>query len=456
MENIAQYYVVLNVDSAASLETVKQAYRQLAKAWHPDKYVGNPKLISQAEIEIKKINQAYSAIKSYLESKHNIPDKVSNFRSQVGVKNNTSDFYYHQGVKHAEKQNYKDALASFAQATKLDPDYIKAYQYRGFILSKLGYEYQAAEAFYQANRIKTSNHRISCKTINTVNRPISLIAISSENWLFACVYNDREIELRDISTEKIVATLKGHTDIVNSLIVSFDGTTLISGGKDKAIRFWDLETKRIVKTFSDYFDGHSKAILDLALSRDNKVLLSYGADNIINVWNTKQAKIIRTISISADLTCLEISPNCKLFGTGSLESQLNIRHIADGRVIRSIDNNASVLCMAFNPNSNILATGGDDRLIRLWDIETGNMIQTLVGHGEKLSNLAFTSNSENLISTDSNGTVKVWQLQTGKEISSVKAYSGKIQAIAIEIASHRQTLISGDDEGKIEICCCSF
>ena len=58
MENIAQYYAVLNIDSAASLETVKQAYRQLAKIWHPDKYVGNSQLTSQAEVEIKKINQA--------------------------------------------------------------------------------------------------------------------------------------------------------------------------------------------------------------------------------------------------------------------------------------------------------------------------------------------------------------------------------------------------------------
>ncbi|NJK56646.1 MAG: DnaJ domain-containing protein [Pleurocapsa sp. SU_5_0] len=78
MNNIAQYYAVLSIDSAASSETVKQAYRNLAKIWHPDRYVHDPRLKAQAEIEIKKINQAYAAIKSYLELEHNTVEKKFN------------------------------------------------------------------------------------------------------------------------------------------------------------------------------------------------------------------------------------------------------------------------------------------------------------------------------------------------------------------------------------------
>ena len=35
------------------------------------------------------------------------------------------------------------ALDSFAQAIKRNSDYLEAYQYRGFILSKLGYKLRA-------------------------------------------------------------------------------------------------------------------------------------------------------------------------------------------------------------------------------------------------------------------------------------------------------------------------
>ncbi len=88
-----------------------------------------------------------------------------------------------------------------------------------------------------------------------------------------------------------------------------------------------MKTKKIIKTFGGYFNGHSEAVLALVLSPDNKSLLSYSADNTIKTWDISRAKVNQSISFSADLTCLEISPNCQLFCTGSLEPQLRIRQI---------------------------------------------------------------------------------------------------------------------------------
>ena len=480
MNNIAQYYAVLSIDSAASPETVKKAYRNLAKIWHPDRYVHDPRLKAQAEIEIKKINQAYTAIKSYWELEHNTLEQIDgDAQSRLSIKKNTPDFYYCQGVDYAARQNYNDALISFAQAIKLNANYIEAYQYRGFILSKLGYEYRAAMEFEKANQIKANNktrpsssntskpqtnasHQKSVETqvmkcrksILAANRPITSVVISSDNQVFASVNNDQEIKLWEINTGQRIATFQGHTDIVKSLVIDSRGTTLISGSKDTTIRFWDLKTKKIIKTFGGYFNGYSEAVLALALSPDNKSLLSYSADNTIKTWDINRAKVNQSISFSADLTCLEISPNCQLFCTGSLEPQLRIRQIKNGQVIRSIDNNSGVLCMAFSPDSNVLATGGFDRLIRLWDINTGKIVHTLAGHLDRISSLAFSHNGKSLVSGGWDQTIKVWQLKTGEEISSIKAHYGKIQTMAI--ASNHQTLVSGGDDGKIEIWRCFF
>lgn len=480
MNSIAQYYAVLSIDSAASLETVKQAYRNLAKIWHPDRYIHNPRLKAQAEIEIKKINQAYAAIKSYLELEHDTLKKIgSDSRSQVSTSKNSPIFYYYQGVDYAEQQNYNDALISFAQAIKLNEDYIEAYQYRGFILSKLGYEHRARVEFEKANQIKVKNKTKSyssnrsktqinskqqetvktqvlkhCKSIIAANQSITSVVISLDNQLFASINNDREIKLWDINTGRATATLRGHTDIVKSLVIDSRGTTLISGGKDKTIRFWDLKTKKIIKTFGGYFNGHSQAILALALSSDNKTLLSYGADNTIKTWDTNSAQVIQSISCTEDLTCFEISPNCQLFCTGSLESQLRIRQIANGQVIRSINNNSGIFCLAFSPDNKMLATGGFDRIIRLWDINTGNLVHTLAGHSDRLSCLTFSLNGKTLFSGGWDRTIRAWQLKTGAEISSVKIQSGKIQTMAI--ASNHQTLVSGGDDGRIETWRCFF
>ena len=51
-------YKVLGVSKDADFETIKKAYRELAKKYHPDKYVNNP-LASLAEEKLKEINEAY-------------------------------------------------------------------------------------------------------------------------------------------------------------------------------------------------------------------------------------------------------------------------------------------------------------------------------------------------------------------------------------------------------------
>jgi WD40 repeat protein len=473
MNNIAQYYAVLSVDFAASPEIVKQAYRNLAKLWHPDRYVHDPRLKAQAEIEIKKINQAYEAIKSHLEFKHETSEEIdSHSQSKVSTKKSTPDFYYRQGVNYAEQQNYDDALISFAQAIKLDAEYIEAYQYRGFILSKLGYEYRAAAEFNRANQIKakhktgsspanTSYQRSvktqvikSCQSFLAANQAITSVVISSDNQIFASINSDREIRLWKINTGQKIGTLRGHTNIVKCIYIDSKGKTLISGSKDKTIRFWDLKTQKIIKTFGGYFSGHSGDILALALSPDNKTLLSYGADNTIKTWDINRGEINQSIDVSDDLSCLSISPNCRLFCSGSLDPQLRIRQIENGQVIRSINNAAGVFCLAFSLDSNMLATGGLDRVIRIWDISTGKILHTLAGHSDRLSSLTFSLDGKILFSSSWDQTIKAWQLKTGEEISSIKANSSKIQTIAI--ASNHQTLVSGGDDGKIGIWRCFF
>lgn len=49
-----------------------------------------------------------------------------------------------------------------------------------------------------------------------------------------------------------VAVLKSHVSIIRGLDVSNDGKYLISGSRDKVANLWDLNKKKLIKTFPIY------------------------------------------------------------------------------------------------------------------------------------------------------------------------------------------------------------
>ena len=54
-------YSVLGVNKNATDEEIKNAYRELARKYHPDNYQDNP-LSELASEKMKEINEAYDAI----------------------------------------------------------------------------------------------------------------------------------------------------------------------------------------------------------------------------------------------------------------------------------------------------------------------------------------------------------------------------------------------------------
>ena len=58
-------YRVLGLAPGSSKEEVRQAYRDLAQVWHPDRFSHSDRLEAKAQKNLKRINEAFEVLKNY-------------------------------------------------------------------------------------------------------------------------------------------------------------------------------------------------------------------------------------------------------------------------------------------------------------------------------------------------------------------------------------------------------
>lgn len=63
VSDLGRYYEILGIVRGASPQEIKQAWRDLAQVWHPDRFPGNPRLRKKAQETLKQVNEAYDVLR---------------------------------------------------------------------------------------------------------------------------------------------------------------------------------------------------------------------------------------------------------------------------------------------------------------------------------------------------------------------------------------------------------
>lgn len=101
-------YRVLKVEKTATLEEIKNSYRELAKKYHPDLYQNNP-LAYLAEEKLKEVNEAYEILGDYLENKEKYSFEEENYNSQY------EDIKTDKYQKHYSNSSFWDKVKKIAK-----------------------------------------------------------------------------------------------------------------------------------------------------------------------------------------------------------------------------------------------------------------------------------------------------------------------------------------------------
>jgi WD40 repeat protein len=180
-------------------------------------------------------------------------------------------------------------------------------------------------------------------------------------------------------------TLVGHTNDVNSVAWSPDGSQLVTASLDGTARTWDGKTGKVVIVLQ----GHNGRVNQALWSPDGNMIATAGEDGTARLWDAHSGELLRTVETNAGI----------------------------------------VWSLAWSPDGKRLITGHDDASLHIWDATTGEQIETLRGHGSLITNSTWSPVDQRIASADGNGVVRIWNTADSTALISTpyKSMSGEMQ-----------------------------
>ncbi|OAX33014.1 YVTN repeat-like/Quino protein amine dehydrogenase [Rhizopogon vinicolor AM-OR11-026] len=266
-------------------------------------------------------------------------------------------------------------------------------------------------------------------------------------------------------------TLEGHTAAATVISYFSDGKQIISGSRDKTVRWWDLEEGKEIEEARDVCEEGVEA---LAISRDGRWLLASGSGNAVWIWRLDTGKLVagplkRWHSDDSGGLVYEVrfSPDSKKLAvvTSSDDNPTRIYEFdtMTPQIVRSpLEQHIRHIriCTSYCADGKHMISGRFwDKTIRCWDPQT--VIDLLDGEREEkpvFTSIAYFPNRKQIITGGPNEkSARRWDLQRAKEVGEAR-FVCEQEILAVTVSRDgRWVVIGGGDlrcggPGELKAC----
>lgn len=264
------------------------------------------------------------------------------------------------------------------------------------------------------------------------------------------VYVDRDgsfLLIWSLDGNREVRRIRGHTDILTSVMFAPDGTHVATGSHDRTIRIWDVETGQALQTLA----AHDAAVLGIAYGPDGSTLASASADRTIKIWNLRTSEVERTlVGHTAAVTRVIFTSDGENVISASEDGEIRFwpLHAKDQPFTLS-GHSSAVKVLALSHDEKRLASAGLDQQVLVWDLaavrkdhSSARPLLILQDQFESVHGLDFSPDDRRLVSASENRGPTLWDLATGQAAFPLLPNPGGPARVRFTPDGHRIVMVS--------------
>ena len=330
------------------------------------------------------------------------------------------------------------------------------------------------------------------------SRAITAVGFAQKDRILITASGDNTCGLWDVASGKeLRERVLKHPDWVADMVVSRDGTQVLTSCDDGKLRLWSLEDSRLLDTIepsdakvvytgidlsadgklalatcaatgevflwnlADHrsavqekawlsFGGKGGIVWSARFSPTSDAILTIGG-NDARLWNMAARSQIVRFSPHGAVADADIAPDGRTLVTGSWDSSAKIWDVATGKALRKLDgvHQGYVNSVQFSADGSQVLTASDDGTARLWESATGEPTKlVLQGHESRIRQARFDAANALIVTASSDKTARVWNAKSGEQLQILKGHQW---AVLCGEFSHdgKQVITGGEDNVAI-------
>jgi WD40 repeat protein/serine/threonine protein kinase len=218
------------------------------------------------------------------------------------------------------------------------------------------------------------------------------------------------VSIWDSASHQETNKSSGHTERVETVDFSPDGTRIVSSSWDKTARVWDAATGRQQLVLR----GHTAEVDSAVFSPDGRRIATASYDKTARIWDAATGTQVAILAGHAQrVSSVAFAPDGRRIVTASNDRTVRIWNALSGEEIMVLSGDEDGVEMAaFSPDGKRIVTASYDRTARIWDAATGEQLKVLSGHTDEVETAVFSPDGQRVVTASDDQTARVWDART--------------------------------------------